>query len=227
MSRVYIGVGHGGADPGAVKYIVEKEYTFKTAIELKSILEGRGVECLLSRKGDYETDLNDKIRHCNSFNPDLVIDIHYNAGGGTGFEIYYSRVGGTGKVLAENINAEMSRLMKSRGIKTKLGDGGADYFAIIRETNAPAVLAEGGFVDTESDAAFIRDKYKAIAKAYADGICKTLGITQTADKAPEPVSGKLYKVQCGAFSIKENAEKRLDEVKKAGFSDAYIVESSK
>lgn len=226
MKKVYIGVGHGGADPGAVKFIVEKEYTFKTAIELKSILEGRGIETLLSRTGDYETDLNDKVRHCNSFSPDLVIDIHYNAGGGSGFEIYYSRAGGTGKALAENINAEMSKIMKSRGIKTKLGNGGTDYFAIIRDTTAPAVLAEGGFVDTESDANFIRDNYKLIAKAYADGICKTLGVS-TETKKPETVSGTLYKVQCGAFSVKANAEKRLEEVKKAGFADAYIVEANK
>ena len=27
--KVFIGVGHGGTDSGAVKYIVEKEYTLK------------------------------------------------------------------------------------------------------------------------------------------------------------------------------------------------------
>lgn len=227
MKKVYIGVGHGGADPGAVKFIVEKEYTFKTAVMLKSILEERGISTLLSRTGDYETDLNDKVRHCNSFSPDLVIDIHYNAGGGSGFEIYYSRAGGTGKTLAENINTEMSKIMKSRGIKTKLGNGGTDYFAIIRDTMAPAVLAEGGFVDTESDANFIRDNYDKIAKAYADGICKTLGVSTETKKPEAAATGTLYKVQCGAFSVKANAEKRLEEVKKAGFADAYIVETNK
>ena len=32
--KVFIGVGHGGTDSGAVKYIVEKEYTLKTAFAL-------------------------------------------------------------------------------------------------------------------------------------------------------------------------------------------------
>ena len=36
--KVFIGVGHGGADSGAVKYIVEKEYTLKTAFALSEIL---------------------------------------------------------------------------------------------------------------------------------------------------------------------------------------------
>ena len=29
--KVFVGVGHGGSDPGAVKYIIEKEYTLKVA----------------------------------------------------------------------------------------------------------------------------------------------------------------------------------------------------
>jgi len=32
--KVFIGVGHGGSDPGAKAYIIEKEYTLKTAFAL-------------------------------------------------------------------------------------------------------------------------------------------------------------------------------------------------
>ena len=59
--------------------------------------------------------------------------IHFNAGGGQGFEMYHSVVGGTSKKLAENINAATSNLMKSRGIKTLL-DNGKDSFRVIRDT---------------------------------------------------------------------------------------------
>lgn len=41
--------------------------------------------------------------------------------------------------------------------------------------------------------------------------------------AEQPKAGKLYKVQCGAFSSAENAEKRVQELKDAGF-DAVIME---
>ena len=41
------------------------------------------------------------------------------------------------------------------------------------------------------------------------------------------ISGETwYRVQAGAFSSRENAEKRLEEVKKAGVSDAYILSES-
>ena len=190
--KVFIGVGHGGNDPGAVKYITEKDYTLKTAKLVAQYLKEAGVEYKLSRTADVDTDLDSKVAMCNAYNPDLVIDVHYNAGGGTGFEVYYSHVGGTSKTLAENINTEMKKLMKSRGVKTKLNSIGRDYFAIIRLTDAPAVLLEGGFVDTKSDADYIKANYSKIARAYADGILKTLGITVKTDSvsAAKPILDK-------------------------------------
>lgn len=176
--KVFIGVGHGGSDPGAVKFITEKEYTLKTAKAVAEYLEEYGIGYKLSRTSDVDTDMDSKVKMCNSYNPDLVIDVHFNAGGGTGFEVYYSVVGGVSKTLADNINTEVKKIFSSRGVKTKTLDSGADYFAIIRETDAPAVLLEGGFVDTQSDADFIKSNYKKLAKAYADGIAKTLGVSK-------------------------------------------------
>lgn len=39
----------------------------------------------------------------------------------------------------------------------------------------------------------------------------------------QPAANVLYKVQIGAFSKKENAEKQLEKAKAAGFTDAYIT----
>ena len=187
--KVFIGVGHGGSDSGAVKYIVEKDYTLKTAFALSEILSKYGVDYKLSRTQDIDTDLNSKVAMCNKYNPDLVVDIHYNAGGGTGFEVYRSIVGGTSKKLADNINTEVKKIFSSRGVKTKILDNGSDYFAIIRETAAPAVLLEGGFVDNKKDADFIKSNYKELAEAYAKGILKTLGISIVSN-AVKPILDK-------------------------------------
>ncbi len=143
----------------------------------------------LSRTQDIDTDMDSKVAMCNKYAPDLVVDIHFNAGGGQGFEVYYSRVGGTSKTLANNINTEVKKIMSSSGVKTKLGNGGTDYFAIIRETAAPAVLLEGGFVDSKKDADFIKANYKKLAEAYAKGILKTLGISTAASPA-KPILDK-------------------------------------
>ena len=187
--KVFIGVGHGGTDSGAVKYITEKEYTLKTAFALAEFLSGYGVDYKLSRTQDIDTDMNEKVKMCNNYNPDLVVDIHYNAGGGTGFEVYRYSGGGTSKTLADNINTEVKKIFSSRGVKTKLDSNGRDYFAIIRETAAPAVLLEGGFVDTKKDADFIKSNFKKLAEAYAKGILKTLGISAASNTA-KPVLDK-------------------------------------
>ena len=182
--KVFIGVGHGGSDSGAVKYIIEKEYTLKVAKLVAEYLKARGVEYKLSRTADVDTDMNSKVKMCNDYKPDLVIDIHFNAGGGKGFEVYRYSGGGTSLTLANNINAEVKKIMSSRGVKTKLGSNGKDYFAIIRDTNAPAVLLEGGFVDSKSDANFIKANYKKLAEAYAKGILKTLGVEDKVTTLP-------------------------------------------
>mgnify|MGYP003319346306 CR=1 FL=1 len=70
---------------------------------------------------------------------------------------------------------------------------------------------------------------KKIALGIAEGICEVFGGTvketvKTPEKAPEKASGKLYRVQVGAFSKKENAESMLTKLKSHGF-DAYIKES--
>lgn len=190
--KVFIIPGHGGKDGGAAsKYMVEKEYTLKTSLALAEYLSGYGIDYKLSRTQDIDTDMNEYIRTCNNYKPDLVISVHYNAGGGQGFEVYHSVVGGTSKILAQNINTEMSKLMKSRGVKTKPDSNGKDYFRVIKDTYDPAVLVEGGFVDNQSDADYIKANYKKIAKAYADGIAKTLGISATSKTdTPKPVLDK-------------------------------------
>lgn len=205
--KVFIGVGHGGTDSGAVKYITEKEYTLKTAFALAEVLSQYGVDYKLSRTQDIDTDMDSKVAMCNAYKPDLVVDVHFNAGGGQGFEVYHSYFDlGYSKTLAENINDEVKKIMSSRGVKTKLGSNGKDYFAIIRETDAPAVLCEGGFVDSQKDADFIKANYKKLAEAYAAGILKTLGIS-TSQTTTKPVLDKSgYKkgdATIGSLALKE------------------------
>lgn len=227
--KVFIGVGHGGSDPGAVKYLIEKDVNLNMALACRDELVRHGVQVRMSRTKDENDTLQQEIAECNAFAPNLAVDVHNNAGGGDGFECYYSVVGGTGKTLAANIEAEVKKIgQNSRGCKTKVGSGGADYFGFIRETSCPAVICEGVFVDNKADAAQADTlkEQQAFGVAYAKGILKTLGITYkaatTTTNSTTTTSGTLYKVQVGAYSQKANAEAMLTKVKKAGF-DAVIV----
>lgn len=188
MSKVFLGVGHGGSDPGAVGYIKEADVNLNMALACRDYLVANGVEVQMSRTRDEDDTLNEEARECNAYDPDLAVDIHNNAGGGNGFEAYYSIVGGTGKTLAENLEAEIKNIgQNSRGCKTKMGNGGRDYYGFIRMTKCPAVIVEGVFVDNKEDAAQADtlEEQKAFGVAYAKGILKTLGIEENANKPVE------------------------------------------
>lgn len=176
--KVFIGVGHGGSDPGAVGYLVEKDVNLTMATACHDFLTAYGVDVRTSRTKDEDDTVNEEIAECNAYGPDLAVDVHNNSGGGDGFEVFHTIGGGTGKVLAENIERHVKAIgQNSRGVKTRQGNNG-DYYAFIRETVAPAVICEGVFVDTKADAAQADTlaEQQAFGVAYAKGILDTLGI---------------------------------------------------
>jgi N-acetylmuramoyl-L-alanine amidase len=226
MAKVYVGVGHGGKDPGAVSgKHKEKVYALDIATACTAELMRHGVKVMQSRTTDTTEALTAKIKECNLYAPDLCLDIHLNAGGGVGFEIFHSVKGGKGKTMAQHIEREVKAIgQDSRGIKTKKNSGGKDYFGFIRQTVAPAVLVECAFIDTK-DVQIIDtpEERTAMGKAIAHGVLATLGIAFKPIEKKKAVDG-LLRIQVGAFSEEANAQKQLEKLKAAGF-DAYIVRS--
>lgn len=228
--KVFIGVGHGGSDPGAAANgLKEKDLNLAIALACQDELARHGVLTKMSRKKDENDPLTDEIKECNAYAPDLAVDIHNNAGKGDGAEVYHSIYGGTGKTLAKNILAEIVELgQNSRGVKTKKNSSGSDYFGFIRQTKAPAVIVECAFVDNKKDIKIIDTKaeQKAMGVAIAKGILKTLGIKWKEAEPPakkEEPAEKLYRVfdkngkQSGAYDKEANAfDKARELLKKDG-----------
>ena len=216
--KVFIGVGHGGSDPGAVANgVKEKDLNLSIALACRDELKRHGVEVRMSRAKDENDTLSEEIRECNSFAPDLAVDIHNNAGGGDGAEAFYHFGGGKSKTLAENILSEIVKVgQNSRGAKVRKNSQGKDYYGFIRETTAPAVIVECAFVDNAQDLKILAtesDRQK-VGRAIAKGILKTLGV--------ELQGERLYRVQVGAYLLRSNAEDVQKKIKAVGF-DAFIV----
>lgn len=218
--KVFIGVGHGGNDPGAVANgFEEADLNLAIALACRDELKRHGVNVKMSRTKDENDDLNEEIRECNAFDPDLALDVHNNAGGGDGAEVYHSINGGKGKTLATNIlNAIVAIGQNSRGVKTRTGNNG-DYFGFIRCTNAPAVLIECAFVDSK-DVKIIdtAKEQKAMGVAIAKGVLKTLGITykkattKTSSAAKKPTTktdskaeGYVVRITASALNVRNGA----------------------
>ena len=218
--KVFISAGHGGSDPGAVaNNTKEKDLNLSIALACRDVLVRHGVEVKMSRTKDEDDPLSEEIRECNAYGPDLAVSIHNNAGGGDGAEAFYHYGGGKSKTLAENVLAEIVKVgQNSRGAKVRKNSQGKDYYGFIRETSCPAVIVECAFVDNASDLKILASegKRQKVGEAIAKGILKTLG------KEFQGERGTLYRVQVGAYLLKDNAVAMQKKIKAVGF-DAFIV----
>lgn len=226
MAKVYIGVGHGGSDSGAVKYLVEKDINLKMALACRDYLKAAGVDVKISRTTDKDSSIAEKVTAANSWGADLAIDIHNNAGGGDGAEVYHSIVGGTGKRLADYILSEFEKIGQNiRGAKTKQ-ENGTDYFGFIRLTDMPAVITEAVFVDNAADAAQAdtEAECKAFGIAIAKGVLRTLGIANNvvSPSIPSKSAQTIYRVQVGAYTNKSNAVKLAKKLNSIGYKTLIV-----
>jgi N-acetylmuramoyl-L-alanine amidase len=94
-------------------------------------------------------------------------------------------------------------------------------YIALKQTKAPAVLMEYGFMDSRADAPVIltEDYAKAVGYATMEAIASVAGLKKNPAET-------LYCVQVGAFKNKKYAYKMLENLKSAGF-DGYITEKEK
>lgn len=209
MARVFIGVGHGGSDPGAVGYVVEKDATLTVALAAKEELERNGVTVGISRTKDEDVGITKECRMANDFHPDVAIEVHFNAGGGYGFEAFVqtNKYESRSRSLARSIESHVEAIGQySRGLKTKQGSNG-DYFAWNRTVNCPAIILEGFFVDTSDAYDFDTvAEQRELGKAYAHGVMAYLNISVSPEKKyTEKIRG-VYKVKAnGGLNLRSSA----------------------
>lgn len=226
MSKIFISVGHGGSDVGAVAVdgSYEKNIALEIGLYLKQELVRHGIEVAMSREKDETDKVNSEVAECNAFKPDYGVSIHLNAcadHNGKGFEVFHTiNPKSAGVTLAKNINdVIVENGIKSRGLKTRVNDRNKDYFAWIRNTSAPVVLCEIGFIDNKENYSQIDTaaERKQMATYLAMGILKTLGVQYV------PEVKESYTVQCGVFSVKENAHALVEKLNKDGYNAIVTV----
>lgn len=199
MPKAYIGVGHGGSDSGAVSGVhIEKNYALDIASACTAELKRHGVEVMQSRTADVAESAAAKITECNKYDPDIAADIHLNAGGGDGFEVYCGIESAEGRRLAEAIEKAVTAEtgQNSRGIKTKLNSSGKDYFGFIRQTKCPALLVECAFIDSaDVQAVDTLAERQNMGRAIAHGMLDYLGIAAKAEKTSGGSAGSAVIVK--------------------------------
>lgn len=85
----------------------------------------------------------------------------------------------------------------------------------LRMTKMAACLVEVDFHSVPSVAKWLVEHTEEIGEKIAEGACKYCGVKYVAPKA------KIYQAVAGSFSVKENCEKQIEKLRKAGF-DAFM-----
>ena len=186
---VYLDAGHGGYDPGASYFgISEKSLTLAIQSRVKAKLEAEGYQVVTTRTSDTYVDLADRSRAANASESDIFVSIHINASGSSaaqGIETYYyqpyaeypSRINAayhanpTRLSMSDTLaNAIQSSLINATGAQNQ--GVKRQTFAVLRETTAPAVLLELGFLSNPQEAARLNTSayQETLANAIVAGI---------------------------------------------------------
>lgn len=139
--------------------------------------------------------LTDRIAHVNKHGYDLAIEIHLNASGGTGSEVYYKHASVTGKKLAAAISKSIANTfgIRDRGAKVKINPAnGTDYFGFVRSCKCESLLIETVFIDTASDRKHVETAagQRQCAEAIVSAIANFYGIKKKSAPAVKPSEDK-------------------------------------
>lgn len=205
--NICISIGHGksakgGYDSGALGGNYQE---FKIGREIGKYIGEifKGYACTADVINyDATLYLTERIAHVNKHGYDLAIEIHLNAAGGTGSEVYYKHKSATGKKLAGAISKSIANTfgIRDRGAKVKINpSNGTDYFGFVRSCKCESLLIETVFIDTASDRKHVESAagQRQCAEAIVSAIANFYGIKKKSAPAVKPSEGKPTTVKAG------------------------------
>lgn len=181
--KIVIDSGHGGEDPGkvAVNGSLEKDINLDIALILKSILEEKGIEVIMTREsdtglGDSKTeDMRERVEIINKHTPDLCVSIHQNSYSDEaiqGAQVFYYTHSENGELAAEIIQQALLMADEDNTRQKKAND----TYYILKRSEVPTVIVECGFLSNPKEAELLNtEEYQQkMAEAVAAGVLEYL-----------------------------------------------------
>ena len=190
---IVIDPGHGGVNEGTTQNgFLEKEMTLATANAMyDELIKYDNIEVYMTRTDDTDYSLKERAEFAASVDADFMFSLHYNASEFHtlfGSEIWISAFApynAYGYQFGYCYIKEMEELgIVLRGIKTRLGDDGDDYYGVIRESahlSVPAVIIEHCHVDEPRDSVYCASKedWERFGRADATAVAKYFGLSSS------------------------------------------------
>ncbi|MBP3347890.1 MAG: N-acetylmuramoyl-L-alanine amidase [Clostridia bacterium] len=238
MTKIFLSPSNQTANVGAYGDTNECEQCTLIANAARDhLLANYDCEVLMAEQND---DMAKRAAIANSTGVNFYVAIHTNAFNDPavkGTETYFHSTDAAGKALAGELLETVSSLT---GTKRR-----SKAFDSLIELNSPIcarAYIEVDFHSNPQQAQWIKENTVAIGNAIATAIAKNAALPQKQEPAPKDYTEeiiqnvdlifdvisqrlkesqsdtKYYRVQCGAFSSKENASALVQRLKNAGFS---------
>jgi N-acetylmuramoyl-L-alanine amidase len=179
--RIVISSGHGLHVRGASGILDEVDEARRVVETLATELRKRKVEVVTfhdDTSKDQSANLETIVDFHNDQDRDLDISIHFNA-----FEQTSDPRGTETLYISQSaLASQVSAAIASCGFINRGGKKRTDLY-FLNNTDAPAILIETCFVDSEADAEIYEDNYSDICDAIAD----VLGGIEGGAPVPEPI----------------------------------------
>jgi N-acetylmuramoyl-L-alanine amidase len=218
VQTIVLDPGHGGFDKGAASTLGnEKTYALDVARQLRPLLQAKGFRVVMTRENDVFIPLEVRARIANATKDSIFVSIHFNATGSnpnaTGFEIFSLTPRGAPSTNDDSlalhfVNMQAGSPMEAQSFElaaavyhSMLGhiqefDRGIKRarFAVLRHTQIPSVLVEGGFLSETSDSKHIADP--AWRKQLAESLCTGIeNYRALVEKKQHPMLVAEYRAQ--------------------------------
>lgn len=168
-STIVVDAGHGGKDSGAPgRKSLEKNHALDIARRLRTELQKRGANVLMTRDGDYFISLQGRSDFANARQADVFFSVHLDSadnGSASGTSVYYTS--SQSLPLAREVSQELLRAtgLPNRGIHQR-------RLWVTRKTTMPSILTESAYMSNPRDEALLMkpEFRQKVASAMAQGI---------------------------------------------------------
>lgn len=167
---IVIDPGHGGKNLGTTYLpIAEKYYNMTVALHMKERMEQyENVIVYMTHTEDIDMSLEERAEFADSVDADFLFSLHFNQSIEHkiyGAEVWIPSEGALyskGYGMAHEFLKEFEEMgLFNRGIKTRLGKKGNDYYGIIRKSalfDIPAIIVEHCHVDHPYDLPYLESE---------------------------------------------------------------------
>ena len=227
MIKVGYCAGHGYNTPGKRTPDDEREWTFNDVVARAFANELARYEGVTSKRfddptGQRDIPLQERTDNANLWDAQYYISFHHNAlgatwGNHTGVEtfVYIGNKNTTSGELAAAIHPALVKAygLEDRGIKE-------EDLHIVRETKMPAILIEGGFMDSMIDIHKLRDKnvLENVGRMIAQALATYLKLKTLSTPVEEKEVSSVFLNETGRTEIRS----LLKQARNEGIIDAEV-----